>query len=139
MLEEPEFFPCNTFFGRFTSSRRSRRIFYFRFRRDGALLRSKSREIAPKTAVPHVLKPGHDPPRSPDTVPSVGMPRHVRFGAILGELRTEFFEKNFAAAKFCDRNRARSRRNLLCHTCYGLQRLTARPRFVNCHAVLEII
>ena len=36
ILEEPEFFPCNTFFGRFTSSRRSRRIFYFRFRRDGA-------------------------------------------------------------------------------------------------------
>ena len=36
ILEENELFPCNTFFGRFTSSRRSRRIFYFRFRRDGA-------------------------------------------------------------------------------------------------------
>ena len=52
-------------------------------------------EIAPKVAVPHVLQPGHDPQRSPNTVLSVGMPRHVRFGAILGEFLTEIFENYF--------------------------------------------
>ena len=42
-------------------------------------------EIAPKSAVPRVLQPGHDPQRSPDTVSSVGMLWRVRFGAIRGE------------------------------------------------------
>ena len=32
--------------------------FFFRGRK---ILRSKLREIAPKSAVPHVLQPGHDP------------------------------------------------------------------------------
>ena len=52
-------------------------------------------EIAPKAAVPHVLQPGHDPQRSPNTVLSVGMLRRVRFGAIRGEFRTEICE-NFS-------------------------------------------
>ena len=63
------------------------------------ILRSKPREIAPKPAVPHVLQPSHGPQRSPDTVPSVGMLRRVRFGAILSEFLNEIFEKIFAAAK----------------------------------------
>ena len=49
-------------------------------------------EIAPKSAVPHVLQPGDDPQRSPDTVASVGMLWRVRFGAIRGEFLTEIFE-----------------------------------------------
>ena len=58
-------------------------------------------EIAPKSAVPRVLQPGHDPQRSPDTVPSVGVLWRVRFGAIRGEFLTEIFEifsrpRNFA-------------------------------------------
>ena len=57
------------------------------------IFHSKSREIAPKSAVPHVLQPGNDPQGSPNTVPSVGMLRRVRFGAIRGEFRTEIFEK----------------------------------------------
>ena len=50
-------------------------------------------EIAPDAAVLHMLRLGHDPQRSPNTVPSVGMLRRVRFGAVRGELRTEIFEK----------------------------------------------
>ena len=57
-------------------------------------------EIAPKSAVPHVLQPGDDPQRSPDTVPSVGMPRRVRFDAIVGEFRTEISEKFSRPQKF---------------------------------------
>ena len=49
-------------------------------------------KTAPKCAVFRVLKPGHEYKRSPDTARSVGMPRHVRFGAILGEVLTEIFE-----------------------------------------------
>ena len=52
-------------------------------------------ENVPKSAVFRVPQPGHEPQRSPDTVPSVGMPRHVRFGAILGEVLTEIFEIKF--------------------------------------------
>ena len=61
--------------------------------RGGKILRSKSRDIAPKSAVPDVLQPGNDPQGFPNTVPSVGMLRRVRSGAILGEFRTEIFEK----------------------------------------------
>ena len=50
-------------------------------------------ENAPKRAAPRVLQPGHDPQRSPNSVPSVGMLWRVRFGAILGEFLTEIFEK----------------------------------------------
>ena len=65
-------------------------------------------EIAPKSAVPRVLQPGHDPQRSPDTVPSVGMLWRVRFGAIRGEFLTEIFEtfsrpRNFAIETARDR------------------------------------
>ena len=49
-------------------------------------------EIAPRFSLFRVLQPAHEPQRSPVTVPSVGMPRHVRFGAILGEILTEIFE-----------------------------------------------
>ena len=50
-------------------------------------------EIAPKSALLRVLQLRHDPQRSLNTVPSVGMLRRVRFGAIRGEFRTEIFEK----------------------------------------------
>ena len=58
-------------------------------------------EIAPKSALLRVLQPAHEPQRSPVTVPSVRMLRHVRFRAILGEILTEIFEtfsrpRNFA-------------------------------------------
>ena len=58
-------------------------------------------ESAPKSALFRVLQPAHEPQRSLDNVPSVSMPRHVRFGAILGEVLTEIFEtfsrpRNFA-------------------------------------------
>ena len=72
--------------------------------------RARSR---PKSAVPHVLQHGHDPQRSPNTVPSVGMlRRRVRFGAILGEFLIEIFEKfsrprNFAIETARDRAQIR--------------------------------
>ena len=102
------------------------------------ILRSKSREIAPKSAVPHVLQPGHEPERSPDTVPSVGMPRHVRFGAILGEVLTEIFKKKNRGREIL---RSKSREIAPNFAPDVLQRLADRPRFVNCpqhHAAREI-
>ena len=60
------------------------------------ILRSKSREIAPKSMPPCGAKLAHDPQRSPTTVPSVRMLRHVRLRAI----SDRNFRKIFAAAKF---------------------------------------
>ena len=70
-------------------------------------LRSKSHGNAPKFMPPGGAQLLDDPQRSPTSVPSVSMLRQVRFRAIRGGFRTE----NFAAAKFCVRNRMRSRRN----------------------------
>ena len=63
-----------------------------------------------------VLQPAHEPQRSPVTVQSVGMPWHVRFGAILGEVLTEIFEffsrpRNFAIEI------ARDRAEIRCPPC----------------------
>ena len=41
--------------------------------RDRKVLRSKSREIAPKSVPHHGAKPAYDPLRSPTTMPSVGV------------------------------------------------------------------
>ena len=72
------------------SSRFGLKIFnFFRGRR---IFRSKSREIAPKSMPIGGAQPCHEPQRSPSTVPSVGMLRHVRLHAICGESRTENFE-----------------------------------------------
>ena len=70
-------------------------------------LRSRSREIAPKSVRPGGAQLPHDPMRSPTTVPSVGMLCRVRLHAISSRFRTEIFENS----KFCVRNRVRSRRN----------------------------
>ena len=79
-------------------------------------LRSKSHGNAPKFMPPGGAQLLDDPQRSPTSVPSVSMLRQVRFRAIRGGFRTE----NFAAAKFCVRNCARTRRNscrLVTHSC----------------------
>ena len=72
-------------------------------------------EIAPKSAVPRVLQPAHEPQRSPVTVPSARMLRRVRFRAILGEILIEIFEtvtfsrpRNFAIEIARDRAKFRS-------------------------------
>ena len=70
-------------------------------------------EIAPKSALFRVLQPAHEPQRSPVTVQSVGMPWHVRFGAILGEVLTEIFKffsrpQNFAVEITRDRAEIRA-------------------------------
>ena len=69
--------------------------------RNRKLLRSKSLEIAPKSMSPVGAQLAHDSERSPTTVPSVGMLRHVRLHAGLFDRN---FRKFFAAAKFCVRN-----------------------------------
>ena len=56
------------------------------------ILHSKSRVIAPKSMPAGCAQLAHDPERSPASVPSVGMLRHVRLRAICGESRTENFE-----------------------------------------------
>ena len=70
-------------------------------------------EIAPKSALLRVLQPAHEPQRSPVTVPSVRVLRHVRFGAIRGEVLTEIFKKisrprNFSIEIARDRAKFRS-------------------------------
>ena len=57
------------------------------------ILRSKSREIAPKSMPPGGAQLAPDPERSPTSVPSVGMLRHVRLRAILSGFPTEICEK----------------------------------------------
>ena len=52
-------------------------------------------EIAPKSAAPHVLQLGNNPQGFPNTVPSVGVLRRVRFGAVRGEFREPKCSKNF--------------------------------------------
>ena len=59
------------------------------------ILRSKSREIAPKSATLDDALPRHEPQRSPNMVLSVGTPRRVRFRAICSAFRIEIFE-NFS-------------------------------------------
>ena len=71
------------------------------------ILRSKSREIAPKSMSLRAARHAHDPQRSPTSVPSVGMLQRVRLRAISDRK----FRKFCAAVKLCVRNRARSRRN----------------------------
>ena len=56
------------------------------------ILRSESREIAPKSALPDDAKPRHEPRRSPNAVLSVGMLWRVRCRAIRSGFRTEIFE-----------------------------------------------
>ena len=66
-----------------------------------------------------------------------GVPKHCaeRRHAAARAIRCDFssisdrnFRKIFAAAKFCDRNRARSRRNSLCPTCCSLATTLTGPR-----------
>ena len=59
------------------------------------ILRSKSREIAPKSMLFRGAQHAHDPQRSPTTVPSVGMLWRVRLRAVLSGFQTEIVE-NFA-------------------------------------------
>ena len=61
----------------------------FKIFRGRKIFRPKSREIAPKSLPIGGAQPCHEPQRSPSTVPSVGMLRHVRLHAICGESRTE--------------------------------------------------
>ena len=82
-----------------------RKTFNFRSRK---ISRPESREIAPKSALPDDAKPCHEASRSPNTVPSVGMLRRVRFRAIRKGFRTEIFEilsrpQNFASGIARDR------------------------------------
>ena len=59
------------------------------------IFRSKSREIAPKSAPLDDAQPPGEPQRSPNMVPSVGTPRRVRFRAMCSAFRIENFE-NFS-------------------------------------------
>ena len=56
-------------------------------------LRSISREIAPKSIPPGGAQLAHDLQRSPITVLSVRMLRHVRLRAVFCGFPTEIFEK----------------------------------------------
>ena len=64
-----------------------------KFFRRRKIFRSRSREIAPKALPIGGAQPCHEPQRSPSTVPSVGMLRHVRLHAICGESRTDKLRK----------------------------------------------
>ena len=66
--------------------------------RDRKILRSKSREIAPKSLPPGGAQLAHFPYRSPTSVASVSMLCRVRLRAIRSEFGTEFFE-NFRGRK----------------------------------------
>ena len=61
------------------------------------ILRSKSREVAPKSMPPGGAQLRHDPCRSPTSVATVSMLCRMRFGAIRSGFRTEIFEnfRNF--------------------------------------------
>ena len=67
---------------------------FSKFLRGRKILRSESREMIAQKSVPAVdAQSRHDPQRSPNTVPGVGMLRSVRFRAVPSGFRTEIFEK----------------------------------------------
>ena len=88
------------------------------------ILRSKSREIAPKSMPPGGAQLAHDSQRSPTTVPSVRGLQYVRLRAV----RDRKFRKFVAAAKFFDRNRVRSRRNPCCLVVRSLLTILRGPQ-----------
>ena len=64
------------------------------------ILRSESREIAPKSMPPGDAQLAHDPQTSPRPVPSVGVLRRVRLHAIRNGFPTEIFENFPRPQKF---------------------------------------
>ena len=64
-----------------------------KFLRGREILRSKSREIAPKSMPLGGAQLAYDPQRSPTSVASISMLRRVRLHAIRNGFRTEIFEK----------------------------------------------
>ena len=71
-------------------------------------LRNFRSKFAPQCMPPGGAQLAHGLQRSPTAVPSVGMLRRESLRAIRCGFPTEIFEKNFAAAKVCIRNRVRS-------------------------------
>ena len=88
----------------------------------------KSPEIAPKSDAPDIAQHPKERRRSPQALPSDGVPRRARLRAFLTRFRTEKFSKFFAAAKISVRNRARSRRNPMRPTPPGLRRSRTGPQ-----------
>ena len=83
------------------------------FFRGRKILRSKSREIAPKSVPLDDAQPRRDPQRSPTTVQSVGTREAARLHAVHSRFRTEIFEffsrpQNFAVKVTRDRAEIRS-------------------------------
>ena len=65
---------------------------FSKFFRGRKILRSKSREIAPKSISPRRAQLAHDPKRSPASVPCVVKVRRARLRTILSKFFDEIFE-----------------------------------------------